>query len=574
MSTIPPNQEEKYSFPTARFGKRQTPWNLLPLLYKNGAGANVRTVIDRIKAGLFGNLLSHRVPLVDAIHEHINHYLISGRSQFTAKLKVRLVRNFFSWCEKEDRELTIDSLENDFISWSAFQLGRNRAGDVQLTTSSGVVSSLSAIFDEILNLRAGLHSKTQIHYPRSKRNNDNSNYSKQNLEDAYSFGHFLYDITTGLSVDAIRGTLPVIIPLRMGGELVEWSRLRPASIVKRLNAPEVSPHHKRETEKTRAAYIADTSLRTRHPLVNLRLEAELLIFIAETGMTLSTAYLLPYSKHSYRSIIGGYELSRVFKDRAEKEVLGEIHSEYRLVFEDYLKWRNEMFPNEEDGLLFPLRSAMGRATHEAPSFAAVKKRCERLATPFIGARNLRKLKVNFFLRETKDPDLTAEMAQHTIETLFRNYNKPNHQIALIEITRFYNFHDPSLTPPGPGVCVKAEPIPAIESDALIPIADCLSSSGCLFCLQQRDIESEDYVWSLITFRHLKTIELSRNDTAPLDSKQHPAYLTILRITSKINFFAQHIIHGKDWIIRSEKKIEEGNYHPKWDGFIRLNEYSK
>lgn len=566
--------EEKYTFPAAKYGKRQTPWNLLPLLYRGGASESVRKVLEQINKGLLGEIIENRVPLVEGIHQHINHWIVSGRSQHTAKIKINITKSFFSWCEANNHGLAIESVETSLIAWSNFQLQRERNGLIQLTSSSGLVSTLCAILDDVLQKKSKLHSKTQVHHPRKKRKKPGASQSnKQSLEEAYQFGHFLYDVTQGLSVDAIRGDLPVKIPLRMGGELIEWSRLRPDSIVKRLNSPEVPAHHKRETEKTRAAYIADTSLRTRHPLVNLRLEAELLIFIAETGLTLSAAYALPVRKYTYKSIIGGYELHQIYKDRAEREILGEIHSEYRLVFEDYLKWREEIFPGEADGLLFPLRSGMGRATHDAPLFGALRKRCEQLSIPLIGARRLRNLKINFLLRETQDPELTAEMAQHTVETLFRNYHEPNHQIAMIEISRFHAMHDPFLSPPGPGVCVESNPTPIFSESKSIPLVDCMSPSGCLFCLQQRDLESEDHVWSLLTFSHLKSIELSRNAPTGNDPLLHPAHSAILRIASKVELFEQHTTLGKQWIRNSKNKIIEGNYHPKWDGFIRLAEYS-
>jgi len=565
---------ERYTFPIAKYGKRQTPWNLLPLLYRGGTRENVRNVLEKIDAGLLGKPIESRISLVDGIHQHINHWMVSGRSQHTAKIKFNIIRSFFGWCETNNHEITVESIETSVIAWSSFQLQRERSNIIQLTSSSGLVSTLCAIFDDVLGLKSKLHSKTSVHHPRSKRKKPGAGQSnKQSLEEAYQFGHVLYDITLGLSAETIRGTLPVKIPLRIGGELIEWSRLRPDSIVKRLNSPDVAPHHKRETEQTRAAYIADTSLRTRHPLVNLRLEAELLIFIAETGLPLAVAYALPCRKYTYKSIIGGYELHQIYKARAEREILGEIHSEYRSVFENYIKWRNEIFPDDEDGLLFPLRSGMGRATHEAPTFGALHKRCDKLSIPFIGARRLRNLKVNFLLRETQSPALTAEMAQHTVETLFRNYHEPNHQTAVIEISRFHALHDPSLTPPGPGVCVEFNPTSLFVESNSIPIADCLSPSGCLFCLQQRDIESEDHVWSLLTFSHLKTLELSRNSPLGKDPLLHPAHSTVLRIASKIELFERHTALGKIWIINSKEKVAEGDYHPKWAGFIRLAEYS-
>ncbi|MBM9995365.1 site-specific integrase, partial [Pseudomonas aeruginosa] len=103
----------------------------------------------------------------------------------------------------------------------------------------------------------------------------------------------------------------------------------------------------------RAAHDADRTLRTRFPIVNLRIESELLMFIAQTGLNLQQAHTLRVEQFHYTSHLDGYQI-RTYKNRREGEVLFEIFASYREWFERYLEWRSEWFPNEPDGLLFPL----------------------------------------------------------------------------------------------------------------------------------------------------------------------------------------------------------------------------
>ncbi len=94
----------------------------------------------------------------------------------------------------------------------------------------------------------------------------------------------------------------------------------------------------------------------------------------------------------------------------------------------------------------------------------------------------------------------------------------------------------------------------------------------MFCVNHRDIESEDHVWSLSSLRHLKSLELARYRppaSAKVINDQHPALLAIERLTAKLRFFEEHSEVHKLWVDEARERINEENYHPAWDGFIRL-----
>jgi len=167
--------------------------------------------------------------------------------------------------------------------------------------------------------------------------------------------------------------------------------------------------------------------------------------------------------------------------------------------------------------------------------------------------------------------LTAEMAQHTQETLLRIYDQPHHHSAASEISRFHAMSDPGCEPPGPGACINPTPVYVSDPPPKSPPPDCLSPAGCLFCDHYRDIDDSDHAWSLASYRHYKSLELMWNRPTNKGKNDHPAYSTIERITEKLKNFETSSEVRALWVSEAIIRVEEGNYHPKWDGFIRLIE---
>jgi hypothetical protein len=135
---------------------------------------------------------------------------------------------------------------------------------------------------------------------------------------------------------------------------------------------------KDDIETAMSKAVVDLMLRrTRHPLFNLRIEAELLIFIAQTGMNLAQANQLTVGKFTYQSYEEGYKVRRIYKNRRQGEVEFTVYSEYRIHFETYLKWRSAILEGLDDERLFPLTTpGRRRAPDASPHFASIRKRCQ------------------------------------------------------------------------------------------------------------------------------------------------------------------------------------------------------
>lgn len=235
-----------------------------------------------------------------------------------------------------------------------------------------------------------------------------------------------------------------------------------------------------------------------------------------------------------------------------------------------LKWRNIVFAENPEGPLFPLYKNGGRHEDTAPQFNRVRNTCKKIGLSFIPPSRLRSTRVNWLLRRSRDPDLTAEMDQHHKQTLLRIYEDPSMQVTMTEITRFWQTADPSFACPAPGVC-DGVPVPVIDIPPQAPKPDCIRPAGCLWCDHHRDIDSEDYVWSMASMRHLHTIALrgfiSHPKKGDINNPEGHIELTIERLSGKLRYFEKSNELRRGWVGESLARIDEASYHPHWHYII-------
>lgn len=563
------------TFPGVTFGPQEVPWDLRPWLYRGGAQAPAREVASMIEARQLGQPLIERIELVRLIRESLlNHLEGGGRRESVKGLKERL-KQFFRWADATpDSSLSLTTVEKTYRSWCDMLLHRVRVGrDLKEATAHGYGSAVGWVLDRVLERDKPLIRSTQLRAPKTSSRAVSPKTDKQNLQDTFAFGHFLLDLADGLSVDAIWGPLPVRIPLRNGTTLEEWSALKRSG---RLKPPNPNwPHQARQAAKraaeNRAAWEAERSYRTRYPLINLRIMAEMLMLMGQPAVNLAQAHQLRIDQWRYKPSSNGYEV-RTYKHRRWGPVVFEIYSEYRAVFERYLQWRNTIFPDDPDGLLFPCLGVGGkpilRRLDKPPYFTTFRKVCKRARVKFVSPQALRNTNVNWMLRRTGDPDLTADEKQHAKQTLLGVYEKPSLQRAMVQTQVFWAKHDPALASPGPGSCANQSPKPVKDAPPTATQPDCVTPTGCLFCVQQRDVDSLDHVWSLASFRLFKSYELRALVQA--DAKmatKHPAALAIDRITAKLHFMEASSSERALWLKEALLRLDEGRYHPAWAELI-------
>jgi len=434
-----------------------------------------------------------------------------------------------------------------YLNWTDHLLHRVRiVKDIGERSAYRTASTVGSLVDKVLERTSPIIRNTRLTSRGKRKRTRGVQADKQNLTETFDFGHALLDIVDALPLEAIWGPLPLRIRLRTGQELVEWSGLRRPKTF--ITTTRQQRYYSKISSLSRSAYENDRSLRTRYSLVNLRIEAELLLFIGQTGMNLAQAHRLKSQKLSYKSTIDGFEV-RDYKHRRQGEVLFEIFSDYREVFERYLGWRHTIFPGDPQGLMFPLVKKGGRAEDTPPAFGRVQKICIQLGLRVITPSKLRNTRINWLLRRSRDPDLTSEQAQHSKETLLKIYEEPSLQVATVEIARFWQSHDPALPSPAPGVC-DGVPVPIADIPPEAPQPDCIRPTGCLWCEHHRDVDSLDYVWCLASMRHLKIFVL-KGFGPPVEGKTNELNLhvemVIERLTLKLRWFRQSNELRRSWV---------------------------
>lgn len=549
------------------------PRSFKALLYKGGAKLSTREVDHHIADGKLGRPISSRAPLALALHNKLEGDLAAGGSIETAVNRIYLIRKLYEFIDDSELDITIESAIKCLAAWGTHLVESIRRGRKNYTAYTMAVQ-VTAVFSEIVNRPSlDLIRAMGIKRNRARKEILGKQAEKQNLSYTYRFGSMLADYSSQLTHDAIFGELPVVVKLQSGKIIEEWSR-RPANKIRTVFHQEnYIPHAERGESQGLKTRPFDYTLRTRWPLVNLRIEAEILIFMSQTSMNASQALKLKVGKFSYTSHSDGYKVSRQYKDRRQGDVEFEIFSEYRIIFERYLQWRNKVFANSGNDLLFPFLLSNKPSYTTSRNWQAIKDRCKKLGEQFISPQALRNTRVNWLLRSSMDPELASTMSQHSVRMLLTVYEKPSYQRTMVEVSRFHAQMS-SMISAGPGACYKQHPITMSNSPDLAPRPDCKSPAGCLFCEHNRDIDSMDHVWSLLSYRHLKSLEISGyqlRSTQFNERHNNAAHHVIEQISLKIRWFKQSSEERNSWVVEAGEKIKEGEHHPRWDGFIKLAE---
>jgi hypothetical protein len=537
------------TFPDVKFGARETPWDLSILLYKGGAKVLSRQVAQLIATGALGEPQFERLELISKLHEEINAALASGRSRETGTAQILNLRYFFGFADRTGRPLTLERVVETYCAWTDWLFQRTRVSKrtaaskrdadsrpIGMHSAYAYASTVGALLDKILDRHTPAVELTRLERRTKRKSAVGVQAEKQNLESTFAFGHLLQDLCDGLTIQAVReAPFPVQILLRSGETLT------------------------RSGDRACHPHAENQNLGRRYPLANLRLEAELMMFIGQTGMNRAQAVRLELSRFFYMSHLDGYHVKE-HKDRRGGSVLFEIFKEYKPHFERYLEWRRTLLPNSK--LLFPFIGVGGSRPEVRFDGYRVRAVCKELNFPFVPPRLLRNTRVNWLLRKSADPDLSAEMSQHAKETLLKVYHQPSLQRAMVESTHFWSKFDPLSTRTqsvAPGDC-NGKPKEVVKAPKQAVTPNCDSASGCLWCESHRDIDSLDYVWALTTFGHLKAIELSRARLPQSDKDVPPAKHAIDRIQEKLRWFEQSSAMRREWVEEAQTRIAEGYFH--------------
>ncbi|MGR4875907.1 hypothetical protein ACIPRS_08910 [Pseudoxanthomonas sp. LARHCG66] len=561
------------------YGSHQQVWDLGFLLYKNGALTRRDNFVEAMRSGQFGAPLSERIELVERLHEVVLARIEAGKSEQTIRSSLKALKQFWGYLEDQQVEISLSSITSGFLLWCESMIHRVRIkGDLQPKTALSSAKKVGALLGRVLGNEsprpaAGLLRLTRIGslgggssgFPLVKAD-------EQDLSSLPNFGHLLADISHALDAAAIRGPRPISVDLSDGSRLVIGGGLRkPEMKVEEI----VSRDLRLMATRARMPLGEGESVIDQRPsLLNQRIEAELLIFIAQTGMNLSQAAKLKIGPLRWQSKGEDLLAFRVYKDRRAGEAEFRCFKEYREHLRRYVSWLGEVGLRDMDERIFPFVAVQGKipSSEALPTFQATRGACAELGVLYIAPRELRKSRVNWLLRYVHRRGLVAKMVANSELTLIREYIRPSPQIAAVEITRFHAKNESLVLAPGPGLCADSErgPIPIAGIPAEAPKPDCISPDGCLFCIHHRDVLSKEYCWKLTSHLHLKKLELAL--TRPTkNAPDHPVVAVIDRLRGKLKGIAAIGSRNSAWSDHAEDAIRSGNYHPAWDVEIRLLE---
>lgn len=568
-----------FTLPRMQYGTHQIAWDLRVLLYKGAAATRRNDVAERIDKGDFGRMLRDRIPLVRKLHGAIAAKLERGAAQSSLVDQLQALWTFVAWVDEADEILTLNRSTQVLRAWTELLLHRARIvkdlSDRSAYSYAAAVADLLARAQDLpqRNPGAALLRLTRMRHHRSKKGVLGTKADQQNLERTFRFGHFLADLCIGLDAGVVRGRLPVTISLRNGRSLMIAGGLRnPGLDPMTIKNPAKRAQAIRSRAPLHEGVSAFDDLK-RSKLLNIRVEAELLIFLAQTGMNLGQASKL--RRETYRWQTDGEDLKayRVYKGRRGGEAVFRCFRAYRAHWERYLAWLHKSGLFEANDNLFPfLYPGKIPASHVHPKFKGVRDTVRSLGITYIGPRSLRKTRINWLLRRSRDPDLTAEQAAHSKETLLNSYEQPHHQSAAVEILRFHKATDPTFLSPGPGICADNTRRPAAlpETPAEAPHPDCISPDGCMFCIHHRDVMSADYCWKLASHARLKALEVVLYKPSK-SNLIHPANRVIDRIHDKLRAIGDGSAVRAQWVRDAQDAIRAGSYHSLWQGYIQLLE---
>lgn len=559
-------------------GPRDYGYDLKRFLYRGAGAIKTPYVDDRIAKGDFGSPLIERLKLLESIHAQIEDVPLSIHS----KIQLYTTISFFiKWVDRQsiNTHLTIETATDLFLGYAEHLKLRVRIEkNMKWTSAYTMLRVLSRILGPVIDPSAqGAHRAlcdlAGIRQRKSSKLSRGIQADKQRLDHTFQFGSFLGNICSTLTSEVLRGPLPIHVAVTDSEQTLS---LAPKRFDFDLDINQIQHKQSRERAlKLRAALPLNVDAKdVRSSLINLRIRAEMLIFIAQTSMNLWQAKDLPRTEYRWQVNDENYIVKAVYKARRQGVAKFLVFRSYREHFTRYISWLDELGLSEEDDRLFPiLYHSNIPAAYKPPSFDTLRRHCMELGIPFFTPRELRRTRVNWLLRRSRDPDLTAELAVHTKETLLRIYEEGDLQSASQEIGAYYSKTDPSLRQQRDSpVCLKGSdsPHPTQDIPKEAPQPDCTTPEGCLWCEHLRDVLAPDYCWRLASHRHLKSMEVAFFHPNAIKTI-HPGYLVIDRLNMKLKAIAERSEACAGWVKDAEDQIRESDFHPEWANLIEIIE---
>lgn len=553
---------KNYCIENLSYGSHETKWDLSILIYRNASLENRRTVLNSINNKVYGEIEQGRVEVVDKIYEYIQFRIEKGSSNRTIKSELEKLFLFVKWCDAHNKLFHKDTFVYDFIEWVNFEIknARDKNFDEYVTYKK------SCVVARILSLSQQLEGYKD---PKSllMRTNLKESYRpvKKDLvenEKVFNFGKLLKTIVNSLTINIVRGELPIVIKFSEDRQIILKGNIKNLDLDFNLAK---SMRDRNNAIESRRALRDDESLldkNKRSNIINLRIDAELLLFISQSNMNLAQALKLKLGEFRWMKVDDDYEVFTVYKNRRQGEATFRCYKKYREFFLRYIQWLRDV-GFEDESYLFPFVQRGILQSREAKADRVrVKKVCEELNIQYITPSQLRKFKSNWLFENGMDIVDIKKTMSHQEKTFQKNYQEINKNKAMKQLS---NFNTDKVKSIEIGLCSANGSKPYNDySDSSLEI-DCVNPESCLFCVYHKDILSYEYCFKLISHLHLKKLELS---ISPLDKNKHIESI-INRIEEKIEKISLVGNNEKKWIEKAQVFVRSGEYHADWSDMINL-----
>jgi hypothetical protein len=524
------------------------------LLYEGGSSLNRRWDLKRLDSGELGQLILARLPIVLAIHKYWQDALVSrSLSESSIKGDWYCIKLLVRFADETKTPFILSNAAQLYLSWAS-HLSAQRG--LSQGTKYDAAMTVARVIGQILGVEAKkLQWKTKIRKPKSL----GSSNAKENLQQTRDFVQLMLQTIEKLPAEVIYGPLPVNLRFGDAEHSISCSRN-----TFRNQLPGKYAFERRNALERRERASLDISNKKRAMLINLRLEAEMLVFINQTGCNLTQALQLRGGKFRYQSD-GDYVVAKPWKARASHSVELRIYKGYRPHFETFLRWREAIFPGDPDGLTFPFVWDDGDRLMQRTvcNFADTRRLCRALGRPFVNASQLRKTIGNFTKRHASR-EVASELLGNSQTTFQHHYEEANHQRAVAELAPFMNGLDGMVSEAvGPGGCQSGKPELIPDAPTKAPKPDCEGGSGCLFCRSNRDLRSFDHAWNLASRHRLSLSEYHADRTGNSLMTDHPARLAAERAAAKLEAMAALDDECASWVKEARLRVQEGRYHPHY-----------
>lgn len=533
-------------------------------LTKDSAGIDTDKYYERTNPEEFTNASDERLEFVTALRDELQGSLVIGLKVATIRNRVNCAGGFIAWVDSIDAELTMDqeNLESLFRAydemlyhnaWVKHDLAK-RTVALYIDTLARMLSSL---LDQPLYNCLLQQSKTIKSYKRPRNTSVSRSAEKQHLADTRKLGHYCVELAKMITIDSVYSQLPIKPRENAENQTAPLVGSLPFGLVNSLNGDD-ELNVKIAQRQCKPIAWSSKLPQARSTLANLRVMAEFMIFIYQTGMNVTQA--LRILRESFKYSLQGESDWQVSSNKARRkgDVSFTIYKDYKGWFKQYIKFVDHFFPN--DDRLFPIANRQDVFNGMGIKYSLLRNYLDRDGIPWVPPRIARNTRVNFIARLSGDPSLNAEIAQHSIGVFKDRYELPSQQRALTAVTDFWNKDPISLIQSG----CSARPEPTLDKPEGVVEPDCQNQSGCLWCKDRRDINSEAYVWNLASFRRLKIIEALSMHA----SSANPALLAVDKLTHMIEEFKGVSTEAQEWVVESIAKVEEGDYHPSWVNILR------